>query len=349
MKEKIFIVLALIALFTMTCFAVFLLRNKDSYGMLPSIRQYMVKINGTFFGKIMEHVRPTRPSDVSQKTTATSAKPLELCPDSPPKLVGPLLVEFETKRTLEDVRNQVGLLLQQGGRFKPSNCIARQKVAFIIPFRNRFEHLNHWLYYVHPILIRQQLDYGVYVINQEGDGVFNRAKLMNIGFVEALHEYDYECFAFADVDLVPIDDRNLYRCSDDPRHLSVAIDKFNYKLSSKTAFGGVSLLSKEQFLKVNGFSNTFWGWGGEDDDLYNRIILRGMSVSRPDSQIAKYKMIKHQRDAHNEVNPKNAVKAQETQNHIDTDGLNSLNYTINEILRDVMYTFMTVDVQAPAG
>ncbi|KAM4544102.1 beta-1,4-galactosyltransferase 1-like [Fundulus diaphanus] len=222
-------------------------------------------------------------------------------------------------------------------------------VAFIIPFRNRSEHLNHWLYYLHPILIRQQLDYGVYVINQEGDGVFNRAKLKNIGFVEALHEYDYECFAFADVDLVPIDDRNLYRCSDHPRHLSVAIDKFNYILSSKTAFGGVSLLSKEQFLKVNGFSNTFWGWGGEDDDLYNRIVLRGMSISRPDSQIAKYTMIKHQRDVHNEVNPKNAVKVQETQNDIDTDGLNSLNYTTNEIQRDVMYTFMTVDVQAPAG
>ncbi|KAK5620673.1 Beta-1,4-galactosyltransferase 1 [Crenichthys baileyi] len=223
------------------------------------------------------------------------------------------------------------------------------KVAIIIPFRNRHEHLHHWLYYVHPILIRQELDYCVYVINQEGDGVFNRAKLMNIGFVEALKEDDYECFVFADVDLVPIDDRNLYRCSDHPRHLSVAIDKFDYILSSKTAFGGVSLLSKEQFLKVNGFSNTFWGWGGEDDDLYNRIIFRGMSISRPDSQIAKYKMIKHGRDLHNEVNPKNAVKVQETPKNIDADGLSSLNYTVNEILRDMMYTFITVDVQAPPG
>ncbi|XP_038148030.1 beta-1,4-galactosyltransferase 1-like [Cyprinodon tularosa] len=186
-------------------------------------------------------------------------------------------------------------------------------------------------------------------LHQEGDGVFNRAKLMNIGFVEALHEYDYKCFVFADVDLVPIDDRNLYRCSEHPRHLSVAIDKFNYVLSSVTAFGGVSLLSEEQFLKVNGFSNTFWGWGGEDNDLYNRIIFRGMSISRPNSNIAKYKMIKHQRDVHNEVNPKNAIKAKQTANNIDTDGLNSLNYTVNEILKDIMYTFITVDVQAPPG
>lgn len=35
-------------------------------------------------------------------------------------------------------------------------------------------------------------------------------------------------------------------------------------------FGGVSGLSKKQFLKINGFPNEYWGWGGEDDDIYNR-------------------------------------------------------------------------------
>lgn len=28
----------------------------------------------------------------------------------------------------------------------------------------------------------------------------------------------------------------------------------------------------EQFRKVNGFPNAFWGWGGEDDDLWNRSV-----------------------------------------------------------------------------
>ncbi len=80
-------------------------------------------------------------------------------------LVGPLRVEFSDPVTLDLVRSE-NSGLQPGGRFKPTECIAQQKVALIIPFRQRDEHLKYWLYYLHPILLRQQLDYGIYVINQ---------------------------------------------------------------------------------------------------------------------------------------------------------------------------------------
>lgn len=53
--------------------------------------------------------------------------------------------------------------------------------------------------------------------------------LMNIGFVEALKQYDYDCFIFHDVDLIPEDDRNLYTCPQQPRHMSVAINTMNYR------------------------------------------------------------------------------------------------------------------------
>lgn len=39
------------------------------------------------------------------------------------------------------------------------------------------------------------------------------------------------------------------------------------RLPYKTYFGGVSALSPEQYMKMNGFPNTYWGWGGEDDDI----------------------------------------------------------------------------------
>lgn len=44
----------------------------------------------------------------------------------------------------------------------------------------------------------------------------------------------------------------------------------SFRLPYAGYFGGVSGLSKKQFLKINGFPNEYWGWGGEDDDIYNR-------------------------------------------------------------------------------
>lgn len=35
-------------------------------------------------------------------------------------------------------------------------------------------------------------------------------------------------------------------------------------------FGGVSALTPDQYLKMNGFPNEYWGWGGEDDDIAAR-------------------------------------------------------------------------------
>ena len=38
---------------------------------------------------------------------------------------------------------------------------------------------------------------------------------------------------FHDVDLLPEDDRNLYTCGPQPRHLSASVDKFKYRLPYK--------------------------------------------------------------------------------------------------------------------
>ncbi|XP_077413967.1 beta-1,4-galactosyltransferase 2 [Vanacampus margaritifer] len=273
-------------------------------------------------------------------------KPLPPCPENPPGLVGRLLIEFSSQMTMERVQRE-NPNVTEGGRYTPPDCRPRWKVAIIIPFRHRENHLKYWLHYLHPILRRQKIDYGIYIINQLGEDTFNRAKLLNVGYAEALKDGDYNCFIFSDVDLIPMDDRNLYHCYDQPRHFAIAMDKFGFRLPYAGYFGGVSGLSKKQFLKINGFPNEYWGWGGEDDDIYNRITLNGMKVSRPDVRIGRYRMIKHERDRHNEPNPQRFNKIQNTKNTMKKDGISSLTYRVVQIKRYPLYTNISVEIGKP--
>ena len=53
-----------------------------------------------------------------------------------------------------------------GGVGRPHDCIARHRVAVVVPYRDRREHLNILLSHLHPMLQRQQLDYRIYVVEQ---------------------------------------------------------------------------------------------------------------------------------------------------------------------------------------
>jgi len=43
-----------------------------------------------------------------------------------------------------------------------------------------------------------------------------------------------------------------------------------YRLFYYRIFGGATAFRGHVFRAVNGFSNEFYGWGGEDDDMLNR-------------------------------------------------------------------------------
>ena len=182
------------------------------------------------------------------------------------------------------------------------------------------------------------------IIFQANDTYFNRGLLFNIGYDIAsnLTNAFWECYIFHDVDLLPEDDRNLYTCPYQPRHMSVAINTFNYKLPYKDLFGGVSAMTTNQFIEVNGFSNRFWGWGGEDDDLRRRIKAKGLELTRYSPEIARYVMIKHQKA---KPNPKRSKILKENPKMYRKDGLNSLEYSIKKISTYQTHTFISVSVK----
>lgn len=183
---------------------------------------------------------------------------------------------------------------KEGGCWSPPDCNPSQKVAIIIPFKNRDEHLRALLYRLHPMLHRQKTAYCIIVTEQEDDGRFNKGAVMNAGFKEAMKMDNFDCVIFHDVDMLPESDFNIYQCQDDPTHLSPLIDKFDYKPYG-TDFGGITMLRPNDYIKANGMSNLFWGWGREDDDMQHRIERAELTVVKPKNyDQARYKMIPHQ-------------------------------------------------------
>ncbi len=120
-----------------------------------------------------------------------------------------------------------------GGFYSPKLCQARYRVAIIVPYRNRVHMLAIFLNHMHPFLIKQNIDYGIYLVEPKHDLKFNRGLLLNIGFTESLKLSDnyWRCFIFHDVDLLPEDERNYYSCPPElkPRHMSSLVSTLDYK------------------------------------------------------------------------------------------------------------------------
>ncbi|KAM6319629.1 beta-1,4-galactosyltransferase 4 [Podargus strigoides] len=263
------------------------------------------------------------------------------CPALSPYLRGVSKLTFRASLTLEEVQKENPQVAK--GRYHPAECSALQHVAILIPHRNREKHLLYLLEHLHPFLQRQQLDYGIYVIHQAGSTKFNRAKLLNVGYLEALKEANWDCFIFHDVDLVPENDFNIYMCDSQPKHLVVGRNNTGYRLRYQGYFGGVTALTRDQFSKVNGFSNSYWGWGGEDDDLRIRVEMQKMRVVRPSADVARYTMIFHKRDHGNEENRERMKLLRQVSRTWKTDGLNSCSYKLLSVEHNPLYINITVD------
>lgn len=236
--------------------------------------------------------------------------------------------------------------IQEGGVWKPEECQSRYQVAVIVPFRNRSRNLQEFLSYMHPFLTRQQLNYRIVVVEQTAAAAFNRAKLFNIGFVEALKLDQYDCFIFHDVDLLPLSDYNTYSCTHQPRHMYSAVDTFRYNLPYRTLFGGAVAMQRVHFQKVNGFSNKFYGWGAEDDDMYDRISGVGLTFIRFDPRIATYIMLSHQSSkseltyhSDNQRQPQDHIGNEASAVH---DGLSTLSYQLVDHQTKKLYTWLLV-------
>lgn len=141
-----------------------------------------------------------------------------------------------------------------------------------MPYRDRANHLARFIPHMNQRLRTSR----IYIIEQADEKPFNRAKLLNIGFLE--FSKDFDGFAAHDVDMLPSKaDYSFPTC---PTHIATKVEQFRYKMPYPQYFGGVTLFPNEDFRKANGYSNNFWGWGAEDDELYKHMVSLGITIER---------------------------------------------------------------------
>ncbi len=151
------------------------------------------------------------------------------------------------------------------------------KLAIIVPYRDREEHLARFVPHMEKFMLDKGIEYKIFVVEQDDDRPFNRGWLINIGYdISSQQGYDYFCFH--DVDMLPEDNTCDYSWVEKPTHLASRLSKFNYRLIYPEYIGGVTLFNKEHFEWINGFSNKYWGWGFEDDDLLYRCRQGGVPL-----------------------------------------------------------------------
>ena len=151
-------------------------------------------------------------------------------------------------------------------------------LAIIVPYRDREEHLAQFVPHMEKFLSNQDLNFKIFIVEQGNNRPFNRGFLLNVGYSIA-KEQGFDYFCFHDIDMLPEDDSCDYSWVDKPTHLASRLSKFNYRLAYPEYFSGVTLFNKEHFEWINGYSNNYWGWGFEDDDLLYRCKKRGVPLS----------------------------------------------------------------------
>lgn len=152
------------------------------------------------------------------------------------------------------------------------------KLGVCVPYRNRELHLNEFIPKVGKYLKNQGIDFQMYFAHQVDDKLFNRGATKNIA---AIHAFEDGCdyIVWHDIDMIPEEGGGCDYSfpTEGPRHIATKISQTDYKLQYHEYFGGAVLFSKEHVEKTNGYSNEYWDWGMEDDDLFWRCYKEDLT------------------------------------------------------------------------
>lgn len=155
-------------------------------------------------------------------------------------------------------------------------------LAVITCVRDRSLHLDIFESYLAGKL--KDIPYVLIVVEQNAGAPFNRGWLMNVGFAFMMNNSytrTVKTVIFHDVDMLANSKVKIDVFLHEVVHLSTSASQFEFKMPYESYLSGIVAFQPAFYKKMNGYSNKFWGWGGEDDDLARRVQNSNVKVHRP--------------------------------------------------------------------
>ncbi|CAK5127012.1 unnamed protein product [Meloidogyne enterolobii] len=208
------------------------------------------------------------------------------------------------------------------------------QLCLLFPFKNRWDLAQFTIPKIDVFLKSQLINLSKFlIINQTDNFRFNRASLLNIGALQAKEE-NCDYIALHDIDIVPLNPALNYSYPGEGQLFHITPGKYHpiKRYDYKSYIGGVLLITLNDFIKINGMSNNFWGWGLEDDEFFQRLREAGLSknITRPDglntSRSNTFLHIHNKSDKRDYVQADYKKKRRRGRDRL--SGLSNLNYTL---------------------
>jgi hypothetical protein len=151
----------------------------------------------------------------------------------------------------------------------------KKDMLIVVPYRNRERDLENFLKKTPEYFNKQNLSYDILICELENNCSWNAGMPCNslIDFINI--EKNYEWLYIHHVDITPISGDWKFPSDNEVYH-----NLGDY---------GSCLMKMKAFLDVGGYSNSFWGWGAEDNDLYSKFKRKNYIVTTlDDSYQVKY-------------------------------------------------------------
>lgn len=154
----------------------------------------------------------------------------------------------------------------------------------IVPYRDDEHHERSRQLHTFLDYMTRRLPLARFIIaEQDQDGKqFNRGAILNAAFQKIFQSTNAsDAVIFHDVDLLPDDIALRNYCIELKSNRVRHIGRLWKRYDSETYLGGVLMMLCRDFVKINGYPNNYWGWGGEDDELRKRILHHHITITAP--------------------------------------------------------------------